>query len=655
MQADGDQKKELSLRRDLNLVRQEIKRHNLVGHPGHYGMPDLLFPRGYSQGAFIGDESFLSLDYLGDGWERRSIGEETDEAYKIRQEDALREFVSERLRMTKGTGLREIVCFPEMMEFIVDVFTLRTRRAILWKPRGGSGSLSAGIVVFLLASYRRLSCLDLAGSEEQAKVVYEYTKNFWYCVPGLAQGLLASDPGVKETKLKTNVSIKCVPTTDKSVRGKHPPVLISDETCQASKTTLDPDDSVVRTAIQVVQSEPDSIVILLSTFHVPGGIFPEYWDNAEEKGYKRYKWSIFDCMQPCKRGFVSMSDAGVDTTKFCQDCFLTDKKYVIDENGHRTHVGYVGCNGKARNSKGWMTYETICDIKKENLGTEVFPIEYACERPNYAGVVYAGELIDEALCRPLQFDKEADKCMGIDWGSETENSMCMVLVVRMDQFIYVADAFMSDHMTTTEVQKEIERLWDRVGKFDILADRSHMFSNRDLAASGLPIKPVDFRKYKMPGIRNVSKYMTFRRLKINRQLDLFVKTLKKYHKRRDGSIVKRDDHSADALLCGCLKWKFEDLFGSDITDADKATYGKEEMPLVSVIGAPPQQKLFDPGARALREPQIPGQPIPVTVTTMAWNPPQPELPSSFAHGPGGRPLTPDEFVKARVFGWKSQS
>ena len=75
-----------------------------------------------------------------------------------------------------------------MLEFLSDLFFERVQQAILWKPRGGGGSLAAAILIWLMMVYRNKSFIDMAGSGEQAKRVYEYTTQFWYCVPGLAEG-----------------------------------------------------------------------------------------------------------------------------------------------------------------------------------------------------------------------------------------------------------------------------------------------------------------------------------------------------------------------------------------------------------------------------------------------------------------------------------
>ena len=52
---------------------------------------------------------------------------------------------------------------PPMVEFVADLFYERTQQAILWKPRGGGGSLAAAILIWLMMVYRGRSFLDMAG------------------------------------------------------------------------------------------------------------------------------------------------------------------------------------------------------------------------------------------------------------------------------------------------------------------------------------------------------------------------------------------------------------------------------------------------------------------------------------------------------------
>ena len=129
------------------------------------------------------------------------------------QNQRLRECIEPHLFIYKDGRKLPIVVIPPMLEFLSDLFYERVQQAILWKPRGGGGSLAAAILIWLMMVYRQKSFIDMAGSGEQAKRVYEYTTQFWYCVPGLADAMLAKDPLQSETALKNGVTLTCVPAS----------------------------------------------------------------------------------------------------------------------------------------------------------------------------------------------------------------------------------------------------------------------------------------------------------------------------------------------------------------------------------------------------------------------------------------------------------
>jgi hypothetical protein len=148
------------------------------------------------------------------------------------QNAALKQMVESHLFVQKDGRRLPIVMIEPMVRFVSDLFYQRTQQAILWKPRGGGGSLAAAILIWLFMVYRQKSFLDMAGSGEQAKRVYEYVSQFWYCVPGLAEALLDGDPLQSETRLKNGVTLSCVPASEKAARGKHVAGFVADESCQ---------------------------------------------------------------------------------------------------------------------------------------------------------------------------------------------------------------------------------------------------------------------------------------------------------------------------------------------------------------------------------------------------------------------------------------
>jgi hypothetical protein len=82
------------------------------------------------------------------------------------QDARLRECIERHLFVYKDGRKLAIIIIPPMLEFLADLFFQRTQQAILWKPRGGGGSLAAAILIWLMMVYRQRSFIDMAGSGE---------------------------------------------------------------------------------------------------------------------------------------------------------------------------------------------------------------------------------------------------------------------------------------------------------------------------------------------------------------------------------------------------------------------------------------------------------------------------------------------------------
>lgn len=569
-QDEAEQEVELRLMVDFQAVEVEIRKRELLGNPLWYGLPDLLFGRGELPAvsrtpteaeALMGNiedpenptELFIKREPLG--------YEETEEQYKKRQDDAVRQFIETRLWVTKDLKKIPIRTIDPLIKFVADLFYQRSRRAILWKPRGGGGSLSASIVLWMFLVYRQMSVLDIAGSQEQSRIVYKYVTEFFDCVPEMKQRILAKPPSQTETLLVTGCLLKAIPATEKQARGKHLPVLCADESCTGEEST----DRSLRAAMSTVASEENSVVILLSTFHVPSGLFQEYWDFAPDKGFERFKWDVFDTMEQCHLGMSEATPEDPMALKFCRSCPLTRMEEEKDARtgaliGHRMK----GCAGKARKSRGWATYQATIDTKKMHLGSNVFEIEHECERPNWMRTVYPPELVDLCAADEMDVDPDCFKVVGIDWGFDTLGSMALVMVAKCDGFAGVPESELTDHTGIDEIVDLLKAWEKKYGHFEIMADKSHNFNNDKLVRVGFSVHVVDFGTKKQEGIQNVQRYLMCRRLKILKDFRTGLEQMKGLRRTEKGTVVKKNDHFCDALMCALLGMPFDEHWPSDM-------------------------------------------------------------------------------------------
>jgi hypothetical protein len=509
----------------------------------------------------------------------------------MRRANAIKDFVESNLKVEKGGNKLDICLFWKQLQFITDCFYgedidgNRVKKVILWKNRGGGGSLCVAIILFLRMIYDGWPAIDMGGSLEQAKQVYSYTTYFWECLPKLSKTLLDGVPRRTETKLKNGCSLQCIPASEKQSRSKHVPLFVADEACQK-------DDRVgefVNTAIQGVYSEPEHLIIWVSTFHVATGYFQDLVDNAEQYGIKVYYWNVFDAMEECNVGLEHATDKDPNAKKYCMEkCPLTRRERKYDEDGNFTHIEYNWCCGTARRSNGFFTYENVLDSMRNSSG-DTFHVEHACNRPVSAGPVYHPEHVKGSFVNVLplvdrgkrELREKASKVVGIDWGWTGETSVVGPIhftgeTLEIPKTMYFSGVGVED------LSVILEQLRNEYGDFGIYCDSSHPFVIDYLMNHGWEIVPVSFKKWKEYGIGNVARWLARKKIKISKNDtgNLKLKTqLLLYYRDKNGKPSKKDDHGPDALMCGVLNWNFLDYFSeSALDDDDDDDYLIEEVP-----------------------------------------------------------------------------
>jgi len=411
-------------------------------------------------------------------------------------------------------------------------------------------------------------------SADQAMVVYEYTKNFLSkCIPIVADKLLDGNPLQSKTKLKNGVHLKCIANSPTQTRGKHPPVLAADEACQEDTGK----DKNVKSAINMVFSEKDYIVMLFSTWHVPIGIFQEYWDQADKRGFVKYKWDVFDTAQKCtlpdKCIFCNGRDKDCEYCLGkgkvdCKKCKLTEKINEYDLEANLIGFSYEGCNGKCLKTSGYAPIENIFDAKATN-DPETWKTEFECRRPRTKGPVYNLESVwdcfvyNDDIILPKH---ETTRTIGVDWGWAGQTSI-IGPAVDCEGYVSVLEEFYKTKPSISEIINYLMRMKDTYGEFMIFADSSHPFENASLVEAGFGLwydkrrrdteAGVVFNKWKDWGIGNLRKYWDKTRIKISLDNcpDLW-EYLKIYKMGDDGKPIKKMDHGPDALLCAMLGHPF---------------------------------------------------------------------------------------------------
>lgn len=542
----------VKLKRNLRILDQEIKRREELYDPVNYGFPDL------------------------NGLEKR--GDETEKEFKERQNQKLKEAVEDNLYIHKDGEKNTVKINGPYLKACSDLFYGRTKKAILWGPRGGGKSVIASVLIYLKMIYDQMSFTNIANSQEQAKVVYDYVKNFWTCKQDLANNLLVKPPLKKETVLRGNVSLKCVTASQKQTRGKHPPGLIIDEAASDDENV----EEVFRAMMQGPLSEPNHCIFIMSTFHIPQGFFQEIWDKADEKGFKKYKADIFSSMSQCTKGLEhATEDDPLAKENYCMtDCPLTEKEDVLDYKGKKVDERIIGCQGKARHTDGHMEFDQVKSLKDQNKGTDKYYVEILCQRPGQKRLVFRPKFLDGEKASIIDLESwmkennieikpETRKIVGLDWGYDDE--LAMVLAHRIENNVIVTDLAMESNVIIDFVVNKIEEWKEEYGgMIPIYADASDKMQNAELAQKhNIPTASIHFGKYKNNMVSNLNKYFVKQRIKISKELSRLSNQLKKYRRDSRGKIKKGDDHSVDALMLAIFRFYYSNEFPNDNVDEQK--------------------------------------------------------------------------------------
>lgn len=396
----------------------------------------------------------------------------------------------------------------------------------------------------------------------QAEIVYGYFGD--YCavdesIKQHIQGKVTMD----EAKAANEVGNKfsCVTASPKSVRGKHPDVLISDETCETA-------DDLIHSALPMVNDSKHPLVIMASTFHKIYGIFQETWDNADERGYLRIQWDIFDVALPY-------------AADFWENGVLQDGTPVKNIGGIEKLKAYA--KGRTGDPEGWVPIENIVQAWREKPTQDWFEVEYLGSRPSAAGLVLKPEDVDRAV-----FDSQIETrynylqgatcVLGIDWGFSSMTSVTEFMGHR-DQVVVQLDC-RNYHQTPSEdiIADIVEKVRAHNIRF-IYADSAGKFENIALQGAlnkaGLACKVVEVvfskEKFGTPGdeggigmLGNLRAHFEQGKIKIPkkvRRLDekgvlTWISNQEAYwqykrYRYQEGTDkpVKKDDHIPDSTMC----------------------------------------------------------------------------------------------------------
>jgi len=428
-------------------------------------------------------------------------------------------------------------------------------------PRGGGKSRMLGSLGFCLFYFRDNSVIDMGGAMAQAKIVYNYFTSIIYSDARIIR-TLPKEPMMEYTTGVDNNYFSCVAASPKAVRGPHPDVLMADEVCET------PDD-LVESALPMVDTSATPLRILTSTFHKVFGIFQDIWDRAEELGYTRFSWDIFDVVQKF--------DASIwDDPKLNREIPDLHKLKALSK-------------GKLGDPDGWIPITNVINAWRGKRSLDWFLTEYMGERPSASGLVNDPVDVDAAAFDPVlenqyNYDKGAECVIGLDWGFSSMTSV----VALMNHADAVKVQLRNENYTQVASEIIIEDVVGMVRDYDIrfiYADSAGKFENNalqtalDKARLKCQVVEVVFGKEKDEMLGNYRAHFQRRKLKIPKTDKVALWQHKRYrYVEGTNKPQKKNDHVPDATMCALKHWPLGET-ASDITDIQST--GGEARPITS--------------------------------------------------------------------------
>ena len=411
------------------------------------------------------------------------------------------------------------------------------KKVIITGPRGGGKSVLMGALGFALWYLRKASVVDMGGSLAQAKIVYGYFSSIIYKIKAALQ-FCKKDPLQEHTESIDGNYFKALPASPKAVRGPHPDVLLADEVCEAK-------DEIIADALPMVTSSENPLIILTSTFHKIFGAFQEIWDQADELGYTRFSWDIFDV-----------------TKSFDPEIWNDPELNRLIPDLHKLKKL---ANGRTGDPYGWVMIENIIDAWQGKRTIDWFLVEFMGIRPSASGLVNDPVDVEAAVFDDLEknkynYIKGAEVVGGIDWGFSSMTSN-VVLMKHLDDV-----KVQLENKNYTQVASEIiiSDACDLIEKFGIkkyYCDSAGKFENeafkREIKKRRLSctIIEVVFSVEKDFMLGNYRAHFQRRKIKIPKSC----KEAKWQHKRYryipgTNKPAKKDDHIPDATMCALQHW-----------------------------------------------------------------------------------------------------
>ena len=319
-------------------------------------------------------------------------------------------------------------------DFVADAFFHPGLDVAAWANRGGIKTLGASILAALEFQYNdRLQARVLSGSEDQAKFLYEYWRN--WCAGTLA-GRVEDEP----KRLLTRVAggrFEILAASEKRVRGGKVQRLYEDELDE-----IEPDlDTAAAGMIASLGGMPGRTVYT-STWHRCDGPMQRLIESTPHNGVTLHKWNVWESIGRCPEE-RHKDGAG------CVECPLAPACLAKAREYHGQPDRPVGIAAEAC---GLYQVEDVIKAYRK-VGALTWAAEYECRRPSVEGLIYAD--FDAVTHRCSDPPTDLRVFRAIDWGHNV--FVCLWLGEDREGRVYLLDTYRAEHGTIHQHAEYIRR------------------------------------------------------------------------------------------------------------------------------------------------------------------------------------------------------
>jgi len=284
-------------------------------------------------------------------------------------------------------------------QFVDDNFFDRQTNSLVIGPRNGGKTMNFAILEFMESSQKPgCESAHLGSIMAQAKRAYKYIFKWAYQhkrelhIPKITR---------EETIFGNGASVEIIPGTMNGVNSPHPQKVTIDEFELLSWDIFEEAQSMAKSTPKIPLSQR-----LGTTRKFPNGNAQKMINEAPKKGYKVYKYCIFEVMTGC------------DCTG--SKCDNKYDKYISYDREGKGHTWSSVCNGKARRAKGYYNFTDV--LKKFiDLTWEMFSTQWLCNRPETSDNTFGEFHYEMHVIDSYTFNNDLESLRGWDFGLDDPN------------------------------------------------------------------------------------------------------------------------------------------------------------------------------------------------------------------------------------------